>query len=397
MDDHIFDQLLQGFKYVPENTSYLEIFNYTDPVHDVIESRPLTPDEFQNFLQRQGAYAAPVIPKDVQLKAGLRIIVQENAKHRDTFTSHYITLPPDVYRSMMMSFGLPLSAIECTSTVGPLFWSSYNHDESDPQLHIIVRKADMRKKGKTRGWELVLSYSFRDKITTAFLKGTPCSNVSESLKLVKDSPSQICHPLLLPMTLAALYLNGSLEQRTLDGRQSLRQVEDALTFSRTPMEDSPYNDLDLNIIGRDLVEINSAMLRSDPEAWMGIIGDAQKALSLFFEYLPECARSPEITKAHHKFSSRLSLYNNRLQGMKGYVRNTQRRLEIQKFALSNLSAQRDGQVNLENNAEQRRLAHLSKQDSSSMKALSLVGVIFLPGTFLASIFSMSFFDFKGGK
>jgi hypothetical protein len=43
--------------------------------------------------------------------------------------------------------------------------------------------------------------------------------------------------------------------------------------------------------------------------------------------------------------------------------------------------------------EQRRLAHAAKRDSTSMKILSLLGAIFLPSTYLASIFSMAFFDF----
>lgn len=44
--------------------------------------------------------------------------------------------------------------------------------------------------------------------------------------------------------------------------------------------------------------------------------------------------------------------------------------------------------------EQRRLAHNAKRDSSSMKTLSLLGAIFLPATYLASVFSMTFFDFN---
>lgn len=47
-------------------------------------------------------------------------------------------------------------------------------------------------------------------------------------------------------------------------------------------------------------------------------------------------------------------------------------------------------------AQQRRLAHASKRDSTAMKTLSLLGALFLPGTFLASLFSMSFFDFNVG-
>lgn len=45
-------------------------------------------------------------------------------------------------------------------------------------------------------------------------------------------------------------------------------------------------------------------------------------------------------------------------------------------------------------AQQRRLAHASKRDSTAMKTLSLLGALFLPGTFLASVFSMTFFDFN---
>ena len=48
-------------------------------------------------------------------------------------------------------------------------------------------------------------------------------------------------------------------------------------------------------------------------------------------------------------------------------------------------------------AQQRRLAEVTRQDGASMKTLAFLGALFLPGTFLASIFSMSFFDFGGGK
>ena len=44
--------------------------------------------------------------------------------------------------------------------------------------------------------------------------------------------------------------------------------------------------------------------------------------------------------------------------------------------------------------QQRRLAHAAKRDSQSMKTLSLLGAIFLPATYLASVFSMTFFNFN---
>jgi hypothetical protein len=47
--------------------------------------------------------------------------------------------------------------------------------------------------------------------------------------------------------------------------------------------------------------------------------------------------------------------------------------------------------------EQRKLAHASKRDSTAMKTISLLGAVFLPGAYLASVFSMSFFNFQEGE
>jgi hypothetical protein len=43
--------------------------------------------------------------------------------------------------------------------------------------------------------------------------------------------------------------------------------------------------------------------------------------------------------------------------------------------------------------EQRKLAHASTRDSAAMKVISLLGAIFFPGAYIASVFSMTFFDF----
>jgi hypothetical protein len=44
--------------------------------------------------------------------------------------------------------------------------------------------------------------------------------------------------------------------------------------------------------------------------------------------------------------------------------------------------------------EQRKLAHASTRDSSAMKTISLLGAIFLPGAYLAAVFSMTFFNWS---
>ena len=44
--------------------------------------------------------------------------------------------------------------------------------------------------------------------------------------------------------------------------------------------------------------------------------------------------------------------------------------------------------------DSRTIALTSKHDSTSMKTLAAVTVVFLPGTFVASLFSMSMFDWQ---
>ncbi|RAL68697.1 hypothetical protein DID88_007403 [Monilinia fructigena] len=57
MDDYMFTTNVARCRNVHENTSYLEMVSYSDPSFNSIEEHPLTPDEFENFLNRRGAFA----------------------------------------------------------------------------------------------------------------------------------------------------------------------------------------------------------------------------------------------------------------------------------------------------------------------------------------------------
>lgn len=46
--------------------------------------------------------------------------------------------------------------------------------------------------------------------------------------------------------------------------------------------------------------------------------------------------------------------------------------------------------------DQRRIAEASKKEANALKRLSMLGAIFLPGTFIASLFSMEFFIIRSG-
>ncbi|KAK3375181.1 hypothetical protein B0H63DRAFT_269835 [Podospora didyma] len=408
MDDYMFRTYVKDCKCVTEATSYLEIFNYSDPSLNTIEEHRFRfdelPDEFGNFLHRRGAFAPPKLKEGVKLISGLRLILQQKAQHPDTFSPRHISLTHEGYEGMVRALRLPFRAIEGTSVVGPFFWSAFDQDDEDPHLQLIFRKSDVRKKGLTRGWELMLSHSFRDGITTGFAKGTASSDMVESIKHLKCCAGQTMHPLLLPIIILSHDLSAKNDQKQRDAREWLRNLEHAVSMRNEVLEEeSRYikeEMVDLDQINRDLVECHSQVLWKRPQAYQEIIRTIHLAMESFWDRAKDDpvygGPTGEVSKIHRSMVARLDFYIAKLKGIENYAHTTLERLSIQRAALYNIIAQKESKLGLQMAGEQRRLAHASKRDSTSMKTLSLLGAIFLPATYLASVFSMTFFNFQNG-
>ncbi|ROV98223.1 hypothetical protein VSDG_04474 [Cytospora chrysosperma] len=418
MDDYFFKGHVTNCRNVTEETSYLEIFNYSDPTYNSVEQHPLTMDEFDNFLHRKGAFAAPKVKEGVKLLSGCRIVLQLKAKHHDTFSPNVISFTAREYESMVRTLNLPFRGIEGHSVVGPFFWCAYDSaDDADPHLQIIMRKSDVRKKGKTRGWELMLAHSFATGVTTGYVKGTDSSDMTESVEHLRACAAHMAHPFLLPLIILSHDLSPKTDQKQRDAREWLRRLEHAVSMRNEIVEAEGYvkdANMDLDQVNRDLVECHSQVLWKRPQAYQDIIREMEKGMDRFLQKLPEERRGQmpeeaagggaaadvfqyrELLKVHQSMLSRLEFYRSKLKGIEHYVHTTLERLAIQRSALYNIIAQKESKLNLQMAADQRRLAHASKRDSTSMKTISLLGTIFLPATLLASIFSMTFFNFQNG-
>ncbi|KAG5933432.1 hypothetical protein E4U53_000989 [Claviceps sorghi] len=413
MDDYMFRYYVDECRTVEEVTTYLEIFNYSDPFYNSCEEHPLTTDEFGNFLHRRGAFAPPDgLPEGVKLLSGMRLIVQKNAKDKDTFMPKVISLPRDSYAAMVRVMKLPFRGIETTSVVGPFFWSSFDQDDHDPHLQIIHRKSDVRKKGKTRGWEVMLSHSFKTSITTGFVKGTPSSDIVVALQHVRACAAQVGHPMLLPVIILSYDLSPANDQKQRDARDWLRRLENAVSLRNEVEEHEQYFQdglLEVDGLNRDLVECHGHVMWKRPQAYWALADEMDKAMQRFNNMTSMATSSPagrpswshaesvhrgEMSKLHRSLAARLEFYKAKLKGLENYIHTTLERLKVQREALYNIMSQREARLNLEIAGEQRRIAHASKRDSTAMKTISLMGTLFLPGTYLASVFSMTFFNFQ---
>ncbi|KAK1751824.1 hypothetical protein QBC47DRAFT_76733 [Echria macrotheca] len=406
MDDYMFRSYVKECTIVTEATSYLEILNYSDPSLNTVEEHRLSlhelPDEFNNFLHRRGAFA-PATPKNgATLVSGMRLILQQNAEHKETFSPRYLSLSHQAYEDMVRVMRLPFRAIEGGSVVGPFFWSAFDQDDADPHLQIIFRKSDVRKKGRTRGWELMLSHSFRTGITNGYAKGTESSDLVKCIDHLKACAEQVMHPMLLPVIILSHDLSAKNDQKQREAREWLRKLEHAVSMRDEVLpEESRYikeSMVDLDQINRDLVECHSQVLWKRPQAYQEIILGMYKAMNGFWEVAGQNpaygGRGGEVDRLHRSMESRLEFYQAKLKGIENYAHTTLERLSIQRAALYNIIAQKESKLGLQMAGEQRRLAHAAKRDSTSMKTLSLLGAIFLPATYLASVFSMTFFNFQ---
>ncbi|KAH8894814.1 hypothetical protein GQ53DRAFT_792689 [Thozetella sp. PMI_491] len=404
MDDYMFRSHVAGCRVVRENTSYLEIYNYSDPSLNTIEEHSLSDDDFDNFLRRKGAFDPPKLQEGVKLISGVRLVLQQKAKHPETFTPNYMSLSHEAYDAMIRHLKLPFRGVESSSVVGPFFWSSYDQDDENPHLQICFRKSDVRKKGKTRGWELMLSHCFATGITTGFAKGTESSDMLESVRHLKECAAQSMHPMLLPVIILSHDLSAKNDQKQRDAREWLRKLEHAVSMRNEIVEDEGYVKdaiMDLDQINRDLVECHSQVLWKRPQAYMEIIDSMEKCMERFWALASKDEKyggdRGEVCKIHRSMCARLEFNNAKLKGIESYAHTTLERLTIQRAALYNIIAQKESKLNLEMAGQQRRLAHASKRDSDSMKTLSLLGAIFLPASFLSSLFSMTFFNWQNGS
>ena len=114
---------------------------------------------------------------------------------------------------------------------------------------------------------------------------------------------------------------------------------------------------------------------------------------------------PESTSHHHRpepspskiLTHHLGLLRDRAEMQSVDSAYVQQRVQVQIAALFHLIAQQDNAIAFETASATRSIAKDSLQDSSSMKMLALVAMFFLPGSFVAALFSAPLFDWDAAS
>ncbi|RFU31736.1 hypothetical protein B7463_g4618, partial [Scytalidium lignicola] len=249
----------------------------------------------------------------------------------------------------------------------------------------------------------MLSYDFKTAITSGYCKGHPSSDTVECIKHLKACVLDINHPLLLPLIIFSHDISYKTDIKQRDIRDWLRRLEHAVSMRSEIEENGGYANnegvVNLDAVNRDLIECHSQALWKRPIAYLCILEAMNEAMEFFRDHLSDDQKQndPHIMILHANFCSRMRFFKMRLKGIESYAHTTLARIEIQRSALYNIIAQKQSQLNFQIAGEQRKLAVASKREGSSVKMLSLLGTIFLPGTYIASMFSTTFFNFQNAS
>lgn len=292
---------------------------------------------------------------------------------------------------------------------------------------------------------MMLSHAFKTGVTTGFIKGTPSSDIAPALKHLRGCSGQVGHPMLLSTIILSHDLSPANDEKQRDARDWLRRLENAVSMRDEVEEGEQYFQdgiLSVDGLNRDLVECHSHVMWKRPQAYFVLVREMELCMERFkvawmdarrdFLSEEEEEHRKTIDRLHRSMLARMEFYKVKLKGLENYIHTTLERLKVQREAVSfffffllipfyyllyhggfsslglltnilsfaqlyNIISQREARLNLEIAGEQRRIAHASKRDSTAMKTISLMGALFLPGTYLASVFSMTFFNFDAGK
>lgn len=195
----------------------------------------------------------------------------------------------------------------------------------------------MRKKGYTRGWELMLSHDMNNAMTTGYAKGTESSDMEESIRHLKACVLQIGHPLLLPIIIFSHDVSFKSDIKQRDARDWLRRLEHAVSMRNEIEEKEGYvkeGVVDLDAINRDLVECHSQVLWKRPRAYLENLAEIAASLSKFLERLPEQRKDEQMRQLSASMEARMEFYRIKLQGIDSYAYTTLKRLDIQRSAVS---------------------------------------------------------------
>lgn len=189
---------------------------------------------------------------------------------------------------------------------------------------------------------MALSYSFRTKITSGYIRGTKSAGIGGTMESLSACAKRTLHPLLLPLLMLEAGLSPATEINQRQIRDRLRDLESAMggdRYNMAPAEGyGPETDIMLDKINRELADLQCKVMWKRPQVWRGAVTRLNDAADRFWERLPDEDRKIQgLEDLQATIQRRLSFASVRLDGLESYIQVSLERLNIQREVVSQRS------------------------------------------------------------
>ncbi|KAI1176620.1 hypothetical protein F4777DRAFT_266407 [Nemania sp. FL0916] len=333
----------------------------------------------------------------------IRLLVLE----RQSYQPASFDIRMETYLAIEKHFDLPNETLHALSTEQGITAHSIDIDEQTGRLKRLRMVIKAHQKFQVGNYGLAFSYDFETNVSTGILHGTgmtqygDCSGqiwsqqvAAEIFEHIKAARHFWAHPLFLPAVVLQHHLlrfeyfsNIILMSQHTAVQYQLGAVRTGRLYGVQARNFTA--ELSVQQAKISLAELTTTMssLMFD-FVWFCTVSDWQcSCLRQLFEILSEINDTGIVLKEARAMHSKLrylaALAESVNRGTNGMKANAQADMSV----LQSIISQVDNRLNA-------RLAAASSRDSAAMKTLAFLTTLFLPGTFVATIFSTDFFDWQ---
>jgi hypothetical protein len=325
----------------------------------------------------------------IQPRGSLRLILAGRTSHSNLFD--HFPFSEETFRTVVAGFELPEVYPATLSAYLPHYaYLASTNRLGDKILSVISRTFSFREAGHA----LALTYNVRTKNTSAIIQGPSNSQyLSKLCSYLKERADLAAHPAFLVLVAAQLEYEAT-DQGYLPLRADMIHIEKWTghgslinrsnrenfdLFTHLPAVTRELNLFSSKVIG-ETERVKSCLLRH--ERILELIDHVNR-----YSTNPETAQSAEL---RHNAEFLATGWKSLLYRYEAFEKNVQ----VQLAVLYNTAVQRDSKLNLNVAKSSASIAAASKRDSSVMKSISLLTMLFLPATFVSILFAIPLFNWS---
>ncbi|KAI1813820.1 hypothetical protein GGS20DRAFT_551625 [Poronia punctata] len=388
-----------------ESAEYIEALSYSDNVTSPCRYGPLVDHGILDWVNQSGGYVPLKSPNlNNACRGGIRLLVLERALYRPP--SFHIR--KETYLDIEKRFNLPENTLLAVSNEGGMSTHVLDIDEEtgNPKSLSMIIKA--HQKFQVGNYGLAFSYDFATSISTGILHGTGVTQTggdyglwskqaaAEIFEHVKTARHLWTHPLFLPTILlqhhllrADYFCTVVLANRLTDVQHQLGTVRAGRLFGRQALNIA--TELPVKEAKVSLSELTVEMSSLTFDAiWFCSVSDWQcSCLVLLREVLVKIESLESRPRWKRLMHAKIQYLSSLAESIKRHNSGIKETGQADMNVLYSIISQVDNRLNA-------KMAAAASRDSAAMKTLAFLTTIFLPGTFIATVFSTGLFDWDGG-